>query len=87
MTTPFPPAASIVKTGATFAKDVAERTLWTGATAIGGVLVAAGPANMLDLTFWKGASLVGLMAAGTFLKGLAARLVGDPNSASTAKGV
>ncbi|MFD6874541.1 MULTISPECIES: hypothetical protein [unclassified Streptomyces] len=87
MTTPFPPAATIVKTGTTYAKDVAERTLWTGVTAIGGVLVAAGPANMLDLTFWKGAGLVGIMAGGTFLKGLAARLVGDPNSASTAKEV
>lgn len=87
MTHQFPPLDAVVKSGATYAKDIAERTLWTSATAVGGVLVAAGPANMLDLSFWKGAGLVGLMAGGTFLKGLAARLIGDPNSASTARGV
>lgn len=75
------------RTAMTYARDVAERTLWTSVTAVGAVLTAAGPADMLDLSFWQGAGVVGLMAGGTFLKGLAARLIGDPNSASTARGV
>ncbi|MFG2976311.1 hypothetical protein ACGFYY_25425 [Streptomyces sp. NPDC048331] len=87
MTSPFPPANIIVKTGKTYAKDVAERTLWTFAAATGGLLVASGPADMLHGSFWQSVGTAGLIAAGTFLKGLAARVVGDPNSASTARGV
>lgn len=87
MTSPFPPADVIVKTGKTYAKDLAERVLWTGATAVGGVLVASGPADMLTTSFWESVGVAGIIAAGTLLKGLAARLLGDPNSASTARGV
>lgn len=87
MTTPFPPANVSIKTGATYAKDVAERTIWTAATAMGGVLLASGPADMLNASFWESVGVAGIIAAGTLLKGLAARLVGDKNSASTVKGV
>ncbi|MBT2449488.1 hypothetical protein J7F03_20825 [Streptomyces sp. ISL-43] len=87
MTTPFPSADVVLKTGKTYAKDLTERVLWTGATAVGGVLVAAGPADMLHVSFWKSVGVAGIIAAGTLVKGLAARLFGDPNSASTAKGV
>nr|WSX48901.1 hypothetical protein OG409_08025 [Streptomyces sp. NBC_00974] len=87
MTNPFPSSDVILKTGTTYAKDLTERVLWTGATAIGGVLVAAGPADMLHVSFWKSVGVAGIIAAGTLVKGLAARLFGDPNSASTAKGV
>jgi hypothetical protein len=87
MTTPFPSTDSIVKTGKTYAKDLAERTIWTAATAVGGVLVASGPADMLHASFWQSVGVAGIIAAGTLVKGLAARLVGDPNSASTSRGV
>lgn len=87
MTSPFPPVDSILKTGATYAKDVAERTIWTFAAATGGLLVASGPADMLHGSFWQSVGTAGIVAAGTFVKGLLARLVGDPNSASTARGV
>ncbi|WP_328620732.1 hypothetical protein [Streptomyces sp. NBC_00354] len=83
----LPGADTLVKTAATYAKDLAERTIWTAATAVGGLLVASGPADMLHLSFWKSAGVAGIIAAGTLVKGLAARLIGDPNSASTAKGV
>ena len=83
----FPSTSTIVKTGKTYAKDLAERVLWTGATAVGGVLVASGPADMLTTSFWESVGVAGIIAAGTLLKGLAARLLGDPNSASTARGV
>lgn len=87
MTSPFPPIDVIIKTGKTYAKDVAERTIWTFAAATGGLLVASGPADMLHGSFWQSVGTAGVIAAGTFVKGLLARLVGDPNSASTAKGV
>ncbi|MCY0930777.1 hypothetical protein OTB20_32230 [Streptomyces sp. H27-H1] len=87
MTSPFPSSEVIVRTGKTYAKDLTERVLWTGATAVGGVLIAAGPADMLHVSFWKSVGVAGIIAAGTLLKGLAARMFGDPNSASTVKGV
>lgn len=87
MASPFPSTNVIVKTSATYAKDVAERTVWTFAVAVGGLLVASGPADMLHAGFWQSVGTAGLVATGTFVKGLAARLIGDRNSASTAKGV
>lgn len=87
MTSPFPSSDVIIKTGKTYARDLAERVLWTGTVAVGGVLVAAGPADMLHGSFWQSVGTAGLIAAGTLVKGLAARLFGDPNSASTARGV
>ncbi|MFF6940478.1 hypothetical protein [Streptomyces lavendulae] len=87
MTSPFPSSDVIIKTGKTYAVDLAERVLWTGAVAVGGVLVASGPADMLHGSFWEKVGTAGLIAAGTLVKGLVARLVGDRNSASTARGV
>lgn len=87
MTSPFPPIDVIVKTGKTYAKDVAERTIWTFSVAVGGLLVASGPADMFHASFWQSVGTAGIVAGGTFAKGLLARLIGDPNSASTAKGV
>lgn len=77
----------LVKTATTYAKDLFERVLWTFAAAAGGVAVAAGPANWLDVSVWQGAATAGIIAVGTLLKGLAARCIGDRNSASTARGV
>ncbi|MEU4947737.1 hypothetical protein [Streptomyces lavendulae] len=87
MTSQFPSSDVIIKTGKTYARDLTERVLWTGAVAVGGVLVASGPADMLHGGFWEKVGTAGLIAAGTLVKGLAARLVGDRNSASTARGV
>ncbi|MFF4848013.1 hypothetical protein [Streptomyces sp. NPDC001194] len=87
MTNPFPSSDVILKTGKMYAKDLTERVLWTGAVAVGGVLVASGPADMLHGSFWQSVGTAGIIAAGTLVKGLAARLFGDPNSASTAKGI
>ncbi|MFJ3170646.1 hypothetical protein ACIPJK_07650 [Streptomyces roseus] len=83
----LPGAGAIGKTAATYAKDLAERVIWTGAVAVGGVLVASGPADMLHGSFWQSVGTAGIIAAGTLVKGLVARAFGDPNSASTAKGV
>lgn len=77
----------LVKDMKTYAKDLAERVFWTFAAAFGGVAIAAGPAGLLDASMWKAAATAGLIAAGTFIKGLVAHYVGNPNSASTARGV
>lgn len=87
MTSRFPSTEVVMKTGQTYAKDLAERVIWTGAVAIGGVLVASGPADMFHASFWQSVGTAGIIAAGTLVKGLAARLFGDKNSASTVKGV
>ncbi|MFI8278514.1 hypothetical protein ACIGBH_27310 [Streptomyces sp. NPDC085929] len=87
MANQFPSADGVLKTGKTYAKDLAERTIWTAAAAVGGLLVAAGPADMLHGSFWQSVGAAGLITAGTFVKGLFARVLGDPNSASTARGV
>ncbi|MFD9564335.1 hypothetical protein [Streptomyces sp. NPDC059994] len=83
----LPDARAIVRTGATYAKDVAERTLATFVVTAGGVAVAAGPADVLHASFWQTMGAAGLAAAGSLLKGMLARAIGDKNSASTAPGV
>lgn len=83
----LPNVDTVVKTATTYARDLAERTIWSflgGATA---VTVAAGPADMFHASFWQAVGAGGLTAAFALLKGVGARLVGEKNSASTAKGV
>lgn len=85
MTTSFPAPDAAVRTAKTYARDLAERTLATAVVAAGGVAVAAGPADMFSASFWQTMAVAGMAAAGTLLKGLFARKVGDPNSASLTK--
>ena len=83
----LPAAETGVKTAATYARDLVERTIWSflgGATAVS---VAAGPADMLNASFWQAVGAGGLAAAFALLKGVAARVVGQKNSASTVSGV
>ncbi|MEU5091733.1 hypothetical protein [Streptomyces sp. NPDC021356] len=82
-----PDAQTVVKTAETYARDLAERTIWTFLGAAGAVALAGGPADMLHLSFWQGAGTAGLAAAITLVKGIAARAIGQKNSASTAPGV
>lgn len=77
----------LVKDMKTYARDLAERVLWTFIAAAGGVAVAAGPAGWVDMSMWKGAATAGVIAVGTLLKGLIAHYIGNPTSASTARGV
>jgi hypothetical protein len=78
---------TVVKTGATYARDLAERVIWTFLVAAGGVALAAGPGDMFNLTFWETVGTAGMAAVGSLVKGLVARFVGAKNSASTASGV
>jgi hypothetical protein len=83
----LPAAETVVKTARTYAVDLIERIIWTFLGAAGAVALAAGPADMLSVSFWEGVGTAGLAAVVTLVKGLVARLVGQKNSASTAPSV
>lgn len=83
----IPDAQTVVKTARTYAVDLIERIIWTFLGAAGAVALAAGPADMLSVSFWEGVGTAGLAAVVTLVKGLFARLVGQRNSASSAPGV
>lgn len=86
--TPIPgPLAGLGKTAATYARDVIERVVWTFLLSAGAAALAAGPANLLQVSFWHGAALAALAAAGSAVKGVLAQAIGDRHSASTAPGV
>ena len=87
MSNTTPSTSSIARTAAAYAKDLAERVIWTFLAAAAAVALAAGPGEMLHASFWQGVGAAGIAAAVSLIKGLAARLVGDPNSASTTPGV
>jgi hypothetical protein len=79
--------ATIGRTASTYGRDLAERIIWTFLMAAGAVALAAGPGDMFSATFWETAGAAGIAAVGSLVKGLAAKLIGDRNSASTAPGV
>lgn len=87
MSVNLPDPGTLAKTAATYARDLIERILATFVVAFIGVAVAAGPADMFSASFWESAAAAGVAAAGSLLKGLFAKAVGDKNSASTASGV
>jgi hypothetical protein len=78
---------ALLKTGATYARDLAERVGATFVVAAGGVAVAAGPADMFHASFWQTMGAAGVAAAGSLVKGMLARAFGEKNSASLVKGV
>ncbi|WP_432184846.1 hypothetical protein [Streptomyces tendae] len=83
----LPAADTVVKTARTYAVDLIERIIWTFLGAAGAVALAAGPADMLSVSFWEGVGTAGMAAVVTLVKGIAARLIGPKNSASTAPSV
>ncbi|MFG2780838.1 hypothetical protein ACGFY7_23660 [Streptomyces prunicolor] len=83
----LPEVDTVVKTAATYARDLAERIVWSFLGGTTAVVVAAGPADMFHASFWQAVGTGGLAAVVSLGKGLAARWRGATNSASTAKGV
>ncbi|MFF1702615.1 hypothetical protein [Streptomyces sp. NPDC058252] len=83
----IPDAQTVIKTGATYARDLAERVASTFVVAAGGVAVAAGPADMFHASFWQTMGAAGVAAAASLVKGMAARAFGTKNSASLVQGV
>ncbi|MEU7377614.1 hypothetical protein [Streptomyces albidoflavus] len=80
----LPDAQTVVKTGAAYARDLAERVVSTFLQAFVGGVVLTQP---FDLAMWQAAAVGGAAAAGALLKGLVARWRDVTNSASLAKGV
>ena len=78
---------TVVKTAATYARDLAERVAATFVVSAAGVAVAAGPGDMFNASFWETVGAAGIAAAGSLIKGVIARFVGARNSASAASGV
>lgn len=66
-----------------FARDLAERVLWTFVQAFLGTLTVA-PIVDVDLPTVKVAALAGAAAVLSLLKGVAASRLGTPGTASTA---
>lgn len=83
----LPDAQTVIKTATTYAKDLTERVLATFVVGSAGVAVAAGPGDMFNASFWESVAAGGIIATGTLLKGLFAKLVGEKNSASAISGV
>ncbi|MFJ9037488.1 hypothetical protein ACIRF8_12975 [Streptomyces sp. NPDC102406] len=83
----IPHANTVVKTAASYGRDLAERVGATFVVAAGGIAVAAGPGDMFHASFWQTMGAAGIAAAGSLLKGFVARAFGTSNSASLAKGV
>ena len=85
MTDPlFPSTQTVIKTGATYGRDLAERVLSTFLQAFVGGLVLTAP---FDIGMWQAAGVAGVAAATSLVKGLLARVRDVTNSASLAKGV
>ncbi|WTC56835.1 hypothetical protein OH715_16815 [Streptomyces cellulosae] len=78
---------TVVRTGATYARDLVERIVWTFLAAAGAVALAAGPADMFSASFWETVGAAGIAAVGSLVKGLVAKFIGKRNSASTAPSV
>ncbi|WP_309049287.1 hypothetical protein [Streptomyces sp.] len=80
----LPDAETVVKTAATYGRDLLERVLATFLQAfIGGIVVT----TPLDGSMWYAALAGGVGAALALVKGLIARVRDVTNSASLAKGV
>lgn len=80
----LPSADTVVKTAATFTRDLLERVLSTFLQAlIGGIAIA----KPLDGNMWYAALAGAVAAALSLVKGLLARFGETKNSASLAKGV
>lgn len=80
----LPTADTVIKTGATYARDLAERVVATFLQAALGAVVLTQP---LDLHMWQAAAVAGVAAAASLVKGLVARMRDVTNSASLARGV
>ena len=83
----LPDVNTVVKTAATYGKDLAERVIWTFLGGTTAVVVASGPADVLHASFWQAVATGGVAAVVSLVKGLAARGFGSTNSASTVPGV
>ncbi|WP_327268821.1 hypothetical protein OG233_14185 [Streptomyces sp. NBC_01218] len=81
---PLPSTDTVVKSAATYGRDLLERVL---TSFLGGFLSGLVITQPLDGSMWLTAASGGVAAAVSLVKGLAARLRDVRNSASLARGV
>lgn len=77
----------LIKTGTTYAKDLAERVFWAFIAGAVGTATAAGPLDLFSAPYWASLASGGFGAVIALLAGLGARARGDKNSASLSKDV
>ncbi|MET9876582.1 hypothetical protein ABZZ36_18435 [Actinacidiphila glaucinigra] len=75
----FPRFDGLGRTAAVYGRDLAERVVATFLQVFVGGLVLTTP---FDLGMWQAAAMGGVAAALSLVKGLVAKVFGDPNSAS-----
>lgn len=80
----LPSVSGLGQTAAAYGKDLAERVVSTFLQAFLGAIVVSSP---FSLSMWQNAAVAGVAAGFALVKGLVARLRGNVDSASLAKGV
>ncbi|MFJ7418001.1 hypothetical protein ACIQXD_05230 [Streptomyces uncialis] len=80
----LPTPETVIKTGATYARDLLERVL---TSFLGGLLAGVVVTQPLDASMWYTALSGGTAAAVSLVKGILARARDVTNSASLARGV
>lgn len=83
----LPGVNTVVQTARTYARDLIERVVWSFLGGAIAVMVAAGPGDLFHASLWQAVMTGGVAAVVSLVKGLAARGIGRPGSASTAPGV
>lgn len=68
----------------TFLRDLAERVISTYVQVFLGLLIAAGPVDVVNLSTLRAAAVASIPAALSVAKGLIAKQFGSPDSASLA---
>ncbi|MGW5352196.1 hypothetical protein ACWERV_17005 [Streptomyces sp. NPDC004031] len=79
----LPPVGTIEKQALSYGRDLLERVL---SSALGGLVGGIVITEPLNGSMWYAAGTAGVAAGFSVVKGLLARLFGDKNSASLAKG-
>jgi hypothetical protein len=82
------PLPTVTASGArAYLRDLIERATWTFTQAFASALIVGGVFDVngiRNLSAWQAAALAGVASVLSLLKGLAAKFVGSPDSASTA---
>lgn len=80
----LPDGGAILRTAETYARDLGERVITTAAAGFAAAFV---PAQAADASMWYAAGGAAVGAVVSLVKGLLARALGDPNSASLSRKV
>ncbi|MFF1468076.1 hypothetical protein [Streptomyces mirabilis] len=80
----LPDGGAVLRTAETYARDLFERVVNTAAA---GFLAAFIPAQAADASMWYAAGGAAVGAVYSLIKGMVARAIGDPNSASLSRKV